>query len=253
MGIGSHHVFFVCALLLGFAGWSCAHAEVLLKAQEVSAPGITLRGLTASVDGNADGGVRVHAVEKAGGREPWGSARARGGSQQRRQPWEQALLAGAEVRARGCVKRALAVNLRPERRWPTNRVSCARLFSWGALGVGSDMGYEVGVACGSCDAFGPLGTRFAAGVGASSASARRRGTKELASSRRVDRGEWHRPHRFSGGLDGLRHVITCARSARRPFRRVTSSAVAAGRWCPPQVLGYAPTSSAPCRRPARRG
>jgi hypothetical protein len=62
MGIGSHHVFFVCALLLGFAGWSCAHAEVLLKAQEVSAPGITLRGLTASVDGNADGGVRVRLV-----------------------------------------------------------------------------------------------------------------------------------------------------------------------------------------------
>ena len=36
--------------------------KVLLKAQEVNAPGITLHELTASVDENAAGGVRVHLV-----------------------------------------------------------------------------------------------------------------------------------------------------------------------------------------------
>ena len=62
MGTGSHHAFLLCVALLGLGGWPCAQAKVLLQAQEVSAPGITLRGLTASVDENADGGVRVHAI-----------------------------------------------------------------------------------------------------------------------------------------------------------------------------------------------
>jgi hypothetical protein len=60
MGTGSHHVFLVCAAWLGLGWWPCAQAKVLLQAQEVNAPGVTLRGLTASVDENADGGVRVH-------------------------------------------------------------------------------------------------------------------------------------------------------------------------------------------------
>lgn len=62
MGIGSHHVFFVCAAVLALAGWSCAHAQVLLKAQEVSAPGISLHGLTASFDEHADDGMSVRLV-----------------------------------------------------------------------------------------------------------------------------------------------------------------------------------------------